>query len=560
MRRLMTLLALGVSVGLLALTASHTSADAPPGPFFQGFETSTSGWFDSTNGGFGTITRRPSGYVNGGYASGVSSAAGGFHARASGSSPCAPPAPCFGPFTRWGGYNDTFPNGGYRTLIDIYFDVGWAATHPDIRFDFSSAINNSAGVFLRDFVFNVGTQLSGPGQFRIQSSTNATRSGANPNVPCPAPNTPPNTCRAPAFITTSGWYTFRHTFRNNGGFLAVDFDIFPASSSSAAASWTIQTGDCFSPCVPAPTFGVVGGNRYGWFVNEEIPELAIDNSERTGLNISLTPATATNIAIAGSTHTVTATVTSTDADGHPSPGGTTIEFDVTSGPNAGQTSHPVNTGTCSPSNCATPTNCTTNCQVTWTYESNGTPGMDTIQACFPERSATVNRPLLDDARQCRTVTKVWAASTPGKVTGGGQIEGDPIFSPLGDLLSVPALAPSQASASGKATFGFVVKCCPATGNLEYNDHEADVRIKATSITGLLISNGSCGPNTHARFTGTADVIRSTGTTSESFTVNVDDCGEPGVADQFGIQTTTYCNPAACGSTNTLIGGNIQIHK
>ena len=28
---------------------------------------------------------------------------------------------------------------------------------------------------------------------------------------------------------------------------------------------------------------MVGGNRYGWFANEEIPDLAIDNSLRTGL-------------------------------------------------------------------------------------------------------------------------------------------------------------------------------------------------------------------------------------------------------------------------------------
>ncbi|HKS35741.1 MAG TPA: post-COAP-1 domain-containing protein [Verrucomicrobiae bacterium] len=147
-------------------------------------------------------------------------------------------------------------------------------------------------------------------------------------------------------------------------------------------------------------------------------------------------------------------------------------------------------------------------------------------------------------------------STAGKVTGGGQIPGsDPIFSPLGDLLSVPALLPSLANPNEKATFGFVVRCCPATGNLEYNDHETDVRIKAQSIDALIISNGGCGPNTHATFTGTASVIRSTGTTTEPFTVEVDDCGEPGTADTFSIRTTTYSN-----GPSTLIGGNIQIHR
>jgi hypothetical protein len=42
---------------------------------------------------------------------------------------------------------------------------------------------------------------------------------------------------------------------------------------------------------------------------------------------------------------------------------------------------------------------------------------------------------------------------------------------------------------------------------------------------------------------------------ESFTVNVDDCGEPGTSDRFGITTTSYSN-----GPKTLIAGNIQIHK
>ena len=146
-------------------------------------------------------------------------------------------------------------------------------------------------------------------------------------------------------------------------------------------------------------------------------------------------------------------------------------------------------------------------------------------------------------------------STPGKVTGGGQITGDPVFSALGTLLSAPAIMASPASPNSNATFGFTVRCCAASGNLEYDDHGANVRIKAQTINGLFISAGGCGPNTHATFTGTAQVIRSTGTTTESFTVDVDDCGEPGTADKFGIETATYSN-----ASKTLIGGNIQIHK
>jgi hypothetical protein len=149
-------------------------------------------------------------------------------------------------------------------------------------------------------------------------------------------------------------------------------------------------------------------------------------------------------------------------------------------------------------------------------------------------------------------------STPGKVTGGGQVQGDPLFSPLGDLISLPALVPSLAGPQSQATFGFTVRCCAPAGNLEYNDHGANVRIKSRSITGLFISNGACGSNTHATFTGTASVIRSTGTTTQDFQVDVDDCGEPGTMDTFAIKT--FGVPPYSSGPSTLVGGNIQIHK
>jgi hypothetical protein len=545
-RAMVTLLSAAMlATGVLLLTALPSWADAPPGPYVNGFETNTSNWFDTLNGGDGSITRQQSGYTNsGGYASGINSASGTWHARLSGDS-CVVPVPCFGPFTHWGGYNQTFPVGGYRTQIDIYLDVTWAATHPDARFDLSSAINNSAGGFLRDFVFNAGTNRTtdpGPAGFFVNVSTNALRSGAFPENTCPSPSSPPNSCRLPVHITTSGWYTFRHTFRDDAGSLAVDFDIFPLGNNTSAASWTIHSGDAMS---------TVGGNRYGWFANEEIPDLAIDNSQRSGLNIGLTPATATNAV--GTNHTVTATATSTDPNDHPSRGpGVAVEFDVTAGPNTGQTSHPANTGTCAPSNCTTDANG----QVSWTYMSNGVTGTDTIRACFPDRPVVVQR-AFDEPRTCATATKAWAVSS-GKVTGGGQIQGDPVFSVDGVLLSVPGLLPSLADPKSQASFGFVVQAAGGTptGNLEYNDKPADVRIKATSISTLFITSGSCGPNTHATFTGTATVTRSTGTTNETFTVQVDDCGEPGTTDTFGISTTGgYSN-----GPSTLIGGNIQIHE
>src|ERR1700739_4534315 len=113
----------------MALVAAHMVAplwatDPPPGAaYFNGFERNTDGWFDRTNGGFGTITRRPSGYSDGigGYANGINSATGNWHARLTGNdNPCDRTqfgTPCYGPFTRWGGYSSTFPEGGYSTQV-----------------------------------------------------------------------------------------------------------------------------------------------------------------------------------------------------------------------------------------------------------------------------------------------------------------------------------------------------------------------------------------------------------------------------------------------------------
>jgi len=150
-------------------------------------------------------------------------------------------------------------------------------------------------------------------------------------------------------------------------------------------------------------------------------------------------------------------------------------------------------------------------------------------------------------------------STPGKVTGGGQVDGDPVFAIDGVLLSLPALVPSLADPSSQANFGLVVQQGTGggtpTGNLEYNDKAAGVRIKATSFSKLVIGTGMCGTNTHATIIGTATVIRSTGPTNESLTVDVDDCGQSGSMDKFGIMTDTYSNEPP----KTLIGGNITIH-
>ncbi len=164
----------------------------------------------------------------------------------------------------WGGYSAIFPPGGYQTGVDIYLDVPYAMAHPDTRFDWSSAINDPNGNHRRDFVFNVGTDMLG---FVITGGNNATRCGANPADPGHSPV---------VHIVKSGWYTFKHTFMGvPGGPLTVILEVIDPPSTVVGA-WIRSD--------PSDIIGVtVGGNRYGWFVQNEFDGLAIDNSFRTGI-------------------------------------------------------------------------------------------------------------------------------------------------------------------------------------------------------------------------------------------------------------------------------------
>jgi hypothetical protein len=45
----------------VALMTLAAQAAAPPGPYFNGFEKNTDGWFDLSSGHYGTLTRQPSG-------------------------------------------------------------------------------------------------------------------------------------------------------------------------------------------------------------------------------------------------------------------------------------------------------------------------------------------------------------------------------------------------------------------------------------------------------------------------------------------------------------------
>jgi hypothetical protein len=239
------LLFVGATVLAATVLTMGASASAPPGPFFNGFENAADvGTTDQAMFSVSQVATGPSA---------ITSASGSYHALADTGS---------GAFTRYGGYGSVFPASGYTTSADIYLDTSQSTSGADLRFDWDSAINDASGNFLRDFVFNVGT--NGNGGFVMTGSNNAGRSGADPANPG----------RNPITISTSGWYTFQHHFYDNGGVLAADLTVRALHSTTVLGTWTLSD--------PTDLIGTVGGNRYGWLVNNELP-LALDNITRSGV-------------------------------------------------------------------------------------------------------------------------------------------------------------------------------------------------------------------------------------------------------------------------------------
>jgi hypothetical protein len=246
----------------LSLTFAASIVLAAGSSWFQGFETDSTGWTSATRVASATNA--------------IVSASGNWHAEV-----------INGAFTQWGGYGGIagcsgsacaagFPQHGYVTSVDIYLEASSTTFANDKRFDFSSAINQPSGAFQRDFVFNAGfyndTDATGTGpRFVISASNNAGRGSSFPKNPG----------KDPFSITDDGWYTFQHTFRDNGaGVLAVDLSIKDAAGN-ILKTWTLTD--------PTDIINTnVGSNRYGWFVQQELPILAIDNSSRS--DILSTPA------------------------------------------------------------------------------------------------------------------------------------------------------------------------------------------------------------------------------------------------------------------------------
>jgi T1SS-143 domain-containing protein len=181
-----------------------------------------------------------------------------------------------GPFTQFGGYDSSF-DGGFKASVDIYLDPSKLAAGEG--FDYSVAVNNQAGVHLRDFVFHVtkdtstGLLLVGAGNGSSFAPVENLEDGPN------------------GTITAGGWYTFEEVFHAAAdGSLAVDMVVRNAAGVIVFTQTLNNPADLLST--------MVGGHRYGWFTNIDVAGgIAIDNVSLTQHDDATSPTS-----VSGSLH------------------------------------------------------------------------------------------------------------------------------------------------------------------------------------------------------------------------------------------------------------------
>ena len=134
-----------------------------------------------------------------------------------------------------------------------------------------------------------------------------------------------------------------------------------------------------------------------------------------------------------------------------------------------------------------------------------------------------------------------------KVTGGGQI-------PVPD----PDNAAPNATGTGRATFGFNAKPSrsggtAATGHFNYLNHVTGLHVNGPVTNVEVIAINPDGSPKTVRFSGICGNLPAC-----SFSVTVQDNGEPGRSDQFGI--TVIGGRSEARSQRVISRGNIQFHR
>lgn len=141
-----------------------------------------------------------------------------------------------------------------------------------------------------------------------------------------------------------------------------------------------------------------------------------------------------------------------------------------------------------------------------------------------------------------TEVSLCGASTPSqiKVTGGGQI---PVPDP---------------DSEGRATFGFNAQPDKsgggAKGHFNYLNHVTGLHVNGPVDDVVVIATNPDGSPKTVRFSGTCGA----NLTACSFSVTVEDNGEPGTSDEFGIKVTGDLSEFS--SQRVISRGNIQFHS
>ncbi|NJC94891.1 MAG: hypothetical protein C3F07_12345 [Anaerolineales bacterium] len=170
-----------------------------------------------------------------------------------------------GPFSRFDGYRSNWP-GTWIAEIDVYLDPAWPSGQ---GFDYSVAASGSDGNHQRDYIFHVGVvENFGPitGQALLVNGSNNADFYTNPYKLV-------NDNGGNYYIVTSaGWYTLQHVFRDAGGYLAVDLNLLDSGGNTL---WT-ATRENVADTIP----GEVGGNRYSWFTHIDVTSgIQVDNHQ-----------------------------------------------------------------------------------------------------------------------------------------------------------------------------------------------------------------------------------------------------------------------------------------
>lgn len=182
----------------------------------------------------------------------------------------------------------------------------------------------------------------------------------------------------------------------------------------------------------------------------------------------------------------------------------------------------------------------------WTAEAATLTDSVFIGSIYAGTSITVTRGSLDGQALAKAAVTLTDTSVcgpfaqplayfQGKVTGGGQI---------------PLLIPGS---KGQATFGFNAKGNAngtATGHFNYLNHATGLHVNGKVDSAVVTVTNSDGSANTIRFSGTSGA-------NSFFSVTVQDNGEPGRTDEFGITVTGAQSEVR--SQRVISKGNIQFH-